>query len=89
MLVQNNTSLFNRNFRLNPLSHNLPNNSKVQNTKLHFNLIEASSEDLEHPLNEILHGIRGNGWVRNRFCLYPQFIYIQFSQTVNLKQLNI
>jgi centrosomal protein CEP104 len=89
MLVQNNISSFNRNFRLNPLSHNLPNNSKVQNTKLHFNLIEASSEDLEHPLNEILHGIRGNGWVSSRFCLYPQFIYIQFSQPVNLKQINI
>jgi centrosomal protein CEP104 len=85
----NNPSLFNRNFRSNPLSQNLPFNSKVQNTKLRFNLVEASSEDLEHPLNEILHGNNGNGWVSSRFCLYPQFIYIQFNQPVNLKQINI
>ncbi len=61
------------------------NNSK----KLKYRIIEASSEDPEYPVFELLKGMESNGWVSSRFCNYPQEILIQFLSPVNLKQINI
>jgi centrosomal protein CEP104 len=57
--------------------------------KLKYRLIEASSEDPDHPLYELMRGTSSNGWMSVRFCTYPQEIIIQFLTPVNLKQINI
>jgi len=54
------------------------NNSK----KLKYRIIEASSEDPEYPVFELLKGMESNGWVSSRFCNYPQEILILSIVTV-------
>ena len=39
---------------------------------LDYKLIESSSEDSKHPLRELKNG---SGWISERFCQYPQYIY--------------
>ena len=73
--------------RLPPLNHKT--NPTIPNTKLTYRLIESTSEDFEHPLNELNKGRKGNGWLSSRYCQYPQSLYIQFNQPVNVKQINI
>ena len=57
--------------------------------KLDHKLIESTTEDREHPLRELLKGLKGVGWFSSRFSQFPQEIYIQFSQPVFLKQINM
>lgn len=59
------------------------------NQKLKYRLIEASSEDPEYPLYELLRGVDSSGWVSVRFCTYPQEILLQFLTPVHLRQINI
>lgn len=59
------------------------------NKKLKYRIIEASSEDPEYPVFELLKGMDSNGWVSTRFCNFPQEILIQFLSPVNIKQINI
>ena len=54
-----------------------------------YRLLASTSEDLEHPLNSLLSGQRGNGWLSSRYCTYPQLIYLQFERPINLRQINI
>jgi centrosomal protein CEP104 len=62
----------------------------MENTqKLKFRLIEATSEDPNNPLFELIRGSESSGWMSSRFCTYPQEIIIQFLSPVNLKQINI
>ena len=69
------------------------NRNKINNTneivKLDHKLIESTTEDHEHPLRELLKGLKGVGWFSSRFSQFPQEIYIQFSQPVFLKQINM
>ena len=88
------SNLYHRNIesaKLNTIS-NIDLNNNIQNQeilKLSYKFIESSTEDLEHPLHELVRGLRGSGWFSSRFCEFPQIIYIQFSQPVNIKQINI
>jgi len=63
------------------------NNNQV--TKLDHRFIESTTEDNEHPLRELLKGLKGQGWFSSRFSQFPQEIYIQFSQPVLLRQINM
>ena len=58
-------------------------------TKLEHKLIESTTEDSDHPLRELSKGLKGVGWFSSRFSQYPQEIYIQFSQPVLLRQINM
>ena len=62
-------------------------NSEI--VKLDHKLIESTTEDRDHPLRELLKGLKGVGWFSSRFSQFPQEIYIQFSQPVFLKQINM
>ena len=64
-------------------------NPAIPNTKLSYRLIESTSEDFEYPLLELNKGRKGKGWLSSRYCQFPQSIYIQFNQPVNVKQINI
>ena len=69
-----------------------PNRNRLQNNeivKLDHKLIESTTEDREHPLRELLKGLKGVGWFSSRFSQFPQEIYIQFNQPVFLKQINM
>ena len=69
-----------------------PNRNRLQNNeivKLDHKLIESTTEDREHPLRELLKGLKGAGWFSSRFSQFPQEIYIQFNQPVFLKQINM
>jgi len=57
--------------------------------KLKYRLIEASTEDADYPLYELLRGMDSTGWVSVRFCTYPQEILLQFLTPVHLKQIHI
>ena len=68
------------------------NRNKLVNNeivKLDHKLIESTTEDREHPLRELLKGLKGVGWFSSRFSQFPQEIYIQFNQPVFLKQINM
>ena len=57
--------------------------------KLKYRLIEASTEDPDNPLYELLRGVDSTGWVSVRFCTYPQEILLQFLTPVHLKKIHI
>ena len=63
------------------------NNNEI--TKLDHKLIESTTEDNEHPLRELIKGLKGVGWFSSRFSQFPQEIYIQFTQPVLLRQINM
>ena len=65
------------------------NKTNTQITRLDHKLIESTSEDNEHPLRELLKGLKGAGWFSSRFSQFPQEIYIQFTQPVLLRQINM
>ena len=65
------------------------NQTRSQITRLDHKLIESTSEDNEHPLRELLKGLKGAGWFSSRFSQFPQEIYIQFTQPVLLRQINM
>ena len=65
------------------------NQTKSQITRLDHKLVESTSEDNEHPLRELLKGLKGAGWFSSRFSQFPQEIYIQFTQPVLLRQINM
>ena len=75
----------NQNQNLNNL--NQTNGSQI--IKLEHKLIESTTEDNEHPLRELVKGLKGVGWFSSRFSQFPQEIYIQFSQPVLLRQINM
>ena len=60
--------------------NNLNQTNESQIIKLENKLIESTTEDNEHPLRELLKGLKGVGWFSSRFSQFPQEIYIQFSQ---------
>jgi len=57
--------------------------------KLKYRLIEATTEDPNYPLYELLKGIDSTGWVSIRFCSYPQEILLQFVTPVKLHKIHI
>ena len=57
--------------------------------KLNFRIIESTTEDLEYPLKELKKGLKGKGWQSSRFSQFPQEIYVQFSQPVMIKRIDI
>ena len=68
------------------------NNNKVQSNdinKLNFKLLESTTEDQEHPLRELQKGLKGNGWQSSRFSPFPEEVYIQFPQPVNIRRIDI
>ena len=65
------------------------NQANDQILKLEHKLIESTTEDSEHPLRELVKGLKGVGWFSSRFSQFPQEIYIQFSQPVLLRQINM
>jgi len=71
----------------NKFLNNLNQNSQI--IRLDHKLIESTSEDNEHPLRELLKGLKGAGWFSSRFSQFPQEIYIQFTQPVLLRQINL
>ena len=69
-----------------------PNRNRMNSNeivKLDHKLIESTTEDRDHPLRELLKGLKGVGWFSSRFSQFPQEIYIQFNQPVFLKQINM
>ena len=51
---------------------------------LDYNLIESSSEDSNYKLSDLKNG---KGWQSERFCQYPQCIYIQFIKPVLIQKI--
>ena len=51
---------------------------------LDYNLIESSSEDSNYKLTDLKNG---KGWQSERFCQYPQYIYIQFTKPVLIQKI--
>ena len=80
-LEPNNIKLFKRNI-FSPF--------KIRITPLEYNFVNFSSQDSSHPINYLLNknNTKG-GWVSNRYCTYPQEIFIQFPTMVNIRQINI
>ena len=102
MLMNPKFSINTRN--ISNLYHRSIDNSKFNNTnalttadtnvnenilKLPHKLIESTTEDSEHPLRELVRGLKGSGWFSSRFSQFPQEIYIQFAQPVNIRQINM
>ena len=62
---------------------------------LEYNFVNFTSQDPSHPINSLLNNNNNNnnnsqgGWVSNRYCTYPQEIFIQFPTMVNIRQINI
>ena len=75
----------------NTESQNIDNINQINNQiiKLDHKFIESTTEDNEHPLRELVKGLKGVGWFSSRFSQFPQEIYIQFSQPVLLRQINM
>ena len=57
--------------------------------QLPYNIIDFSSQDPQHPINSLISKKINNGWLSNRYCTYPQEIFIQFPSSILLKQINI
>ena len=81
------TSKFNNTNTLTTTDTN--NNNRENISKLPHKLIESTTEDPDHPLRELLRGLKGSGWFSSRFSQFPQEIYIQFAQPVNIRQINM
>ena len=62
-------------------------NKKI--VKLNYKLIESTTEDKQYPLRELKKGLNGSGWQSDRFCQYPQYIYIQFIQPTLIKRIEL
>ena len=81
------------------INENKTNNNNINETKkqdilekdvkLNYNIIESSSQDNQHPLRELKKGLAGHGWQSSRFCQYPQYMYVQFSQPVLIKRIDM
>ena len=57
---------------------------------LEYNFVNFTSQDPSHPINYLLnHNNTKGGWISNRYCTYPQEIFIQFPTMVNIRQINI
>uniref|UniRef100_A0A0G4HWC2 TOG domain-containing protein n=1 Tax=Chromera velia CCMP2878 TaxID=1169474 RepID=A0A0G4HWC2_9ALVE len=56
--------------------------------RVNFSVVEASSEDPEYPVHELLvHSSATRGWQSMRFCNYPQELGLKFDHPVRIKQL--
>ena len=84
--VYNNTLISNPSISIN---NDNKKESSSDITKLNFRVIESTTEDMEHPLRELIRGLKGVGWQSSRFSQFPQEIYIQFSQPVLIKRIDI
>jgi hypothetical protein len=62
-------------------------NKKI--VKLNYKLIESTTEDKQFPLRELKKGLNGSGWQSDRFCQYPQYIYVQFIQPTLIKRIEL
>ena len=59
-------------------------------TPLEYNFVNFTSQDPSHPINYLLNNNNTKGgWISNRYCTYPQEIFIQFPTMVNIRQINI
>ena len=84
--------LMNNNIITTPNRNHPSNNYNINTTdiiSLDHKFIESTTEDRDHPLRELLKGLKGVGWFSSRFSQFPQEIYIQFSQPVFIKQINM
>ena len=72
-------------------TRNILSSYKNRIIPLTYNIINFTSQDQFHPINLLLlkDKTNQNGWISNRFCIYPQEILIKFPQIVNLRQINI
>ena len=68
-----------------------PDETKEQKNMLllDYKLIESSSEDDNHKLRDLKNGLNGPGWQSERFCQYPQYIYIQFIKPVLIRKIEL
>ena len=59
--------------------------------KLDFRLLSSStSEKSSGSLQELKKPLsKSNGWHSEKYCKYPQYIYIAFDTPINLKQINL
>ena len=60
--------------------------------KVAFQVVHASGEDEQHPageLNSDRHGPLIQGWISQKFCLYPIDLIIQFDRKIILKKVQI
>ena len=59
--------------------------------KLNYKILSASSSDKnEGSLEELKKPLsKGKGWFSERYCTYPQRIFIAFETPINLRQINL
>ena len=58
--------------------------------KLSYKILSISScEENNFANQEQISLVNNNPWRSEKFCTYPQFIYIQFGTPVNIRQINI
>lgn len=60
--------------------------------KVTFQVVHASCEDELHPsaeLNSDKHGPLVQGWISQKFCLYPIDLIIQFDRKIILKKVQL
>ena len=104
LLEENNSSKFPIIPQLNITNIKNTNENKSNNTvtkenkkqdilekdvKLNYKMIESTSEEDQFPLRGLKKGLDGLGWQSARFCQYPQYIYVQFSQPVLIKRIDL
>jgi hypothetical protein len=68
---------------------NNENNLKQTISKLVYRIIYCSSEYPSNPSYELLKGSQSNSWISDRFCVFPQEIYLKFISPINVSQINI
>ena len=84
-----NIKIINENQPKNSINETKNQEILEKDVKLDYNIIESSSQDDQHLIREIKKGLSGQGWQSSRFCQYPQYIYVQFSQPVLVKRIDM
>ena len=72
------------------IKRNILSSYKNRIAPLEYNFVNFTSQDPSHPINYLLNNKNTKGgWISNRYCTYPQEIFIQFPTMVNIRQINI
>lgn len=67
----------------------ISDNSNQTISKLVYRIIHCSSEINSNPSYELLKGAQSNSWISERFCVFPQELFLKFISPINVSQINI
>ena len=61
-------------------------------TKIPYSIYSCSSQDPKHPVFTLLtehDNLKDDGWLTNKYCVYPQELIVQFPFLAELNQVNV